>query len=63
MLGIVDRASKFLFAYPLSNKTAENVAKKLLKLLSTFEIPLSLRSDPVWSLPQRLSGTSAKGST
>ena len=43
---IVDRASKFLFAYPLPNKTAENVAKKLLELLQTFGIPLSLRSDP-----------------
>ena len=45
-LAIVDRASKFLFAYPQLNKTAENVAKKLLKLLLTFGIPLSLRSDP-----------------
>ena len=43
---IVDRASKFLFAYPLPNNTAENVAKKLLELLLTFGIPLSLRSDP-----------------
>ena len=46
LLVIVDRASKFLFTYPLPNKTAENVAKKLLKLRLTFEIPLSLRSDP-----------------
>ena len=46
LLVIVDRASKFLFAYPLPNKTANNVAKKLLKLLLTFGIPLSLRSDP-----------------
>ena len=46
LLFIMDRVSKFLFAYPLSNKTAENVAKKLLELLSTFGIPLSLRSDP-----------------
>ena len=46
LLVIVDRASKFLFAYPLPNKTAENVAKKLLELLLTFGIPLSLRSDP-----------------
>ena len=41
----MDRASKFLFAYPLPNKTAENAAKKLLELLLTFGIPLSLRSD------------------
>ena len=46
LLVIVDRASKFLFTYPLPNKTAENVAKKLLELLLTFGIPLSLRSDP-----------------
>ena len=43
---IVDRANKFLFAYPLPNKTAENVAKKLLELLLNYGIPLSLRSDP-----------------
>ena len=46
LLVIVDRASKFLFAYPLPKKTADNVAKKFLELLLTFEIPLSLRSDP-----------------
>ena len=44
-LVIVDRASKFLFAYPLPNKSAEGLAKKLLELLLTFGIPLSLRSD------------------
>ena len=46
LLVVVDEASKFLFAYPLPNKTAENVAKKRLELLLTFGIPLSLRSDP-----------------
>ena len=46
LLVIVDIVSKFLFAYPFPNKTAENVAKKLLELLLTFGIPLSLRSDP-----------------
>ena len=46
LLVIMDRASKFLFAYPLPNKTAENVAKKLLELPLTFGIPLSLHSDP-----------------
>ena len=30
LLVIVDRASKFLFEYPLPNKTADNVAKTLL---------------------------------
>ena len=43
---IVDKASKFLITYPLPNKTAENVAKKLLELLLIYGIPLSLRSDP-----------------
>ena len=46
LLIVVDRANKFLFAYLLPNKTAENMAKKLLKLLLTFGISLSLRSDP-----------------
>ena len=42
----MDRASKFLFAYPLPNKNAESVVKKLLELLLTFGIPLSLYSNP-----------------
>ena len=46
VLVVVDRASKFLFAYPLPNTTAENVAKKLLELLLNYGIPLSLPSDP-----------------
>ena len=46
LLVIVDRASKFLFAYPLPDKSAEGVAKKLLELLLTFGVPSSLRSDP-----------------
>ena len=46
LLVVVNRISKFPFAYPLPNKIAENVAKKLLKLLLTFGISLSLRSDP-----------------
>ena len=45
LLVIVDTVNKFLFAYPLPNKTAENVAKKLLELLLMSGIPLSLRSD------------------
>ena len=46
LLVIVDRASEFLFAYPLPNKTAENAAKKLLELLLNYGISLSLRNDP-----------------
>ena len=43
---VVDRASKFLSAYPLPNKTAENVSKKLLDVLLTFGILLFLLSPP-----------------
>ena len=46
LLIVVDRASKFRFAYPLPNKIAENMTKKFLELLLTFGTPLSLRSDP-----------------
>ena len=46
LLVIVDRASKFLFAYILPNQNAESVAKKLLERLLTFGIPLSLHSNP-----------------
>ena len=47
LLVVVERVSKFLFAYPLPNKTAENMAKKLFELLLAFGIPLSLHSDLV----------------
>ena len=46
LLVIVNRASKLTFAYPLPNKTADNMVKPLLKLLLTFGISLPLRSDP-----------------
>ena len=45
LLVIMDRASEFMFAYPLPNKTTENVAKKPLKFLLTFWISLSLCGD------------------
>ena len=48
---VVNRAIKFLFAYPLPNKNTDNVAKKLLELLSTFGISLSLHSDPGMEFP------------
>ena len=35
-LVVVNRTSKFLFAYSLPNKTANNMAKKLLELPLTF---------------------------
>ena len=46
LLVIMGRARKFMFTYPIPNKTAENAAKKLLELQLTFGIPLSLGSDP-----------------
>ena len=46
LLVVVDRCTKFLFDYPRPSKTAENVSKKLLELILTFGIPLSLRNDP-----------------
>ena len=42
---MVDRASKVLFAYPLPSKDAVWVSRKLLNLLLTFGVPLSIRSD------------------
>ena len=46
LLLVVDRASKCAFAYPLTTKDVERVAKKLLDLLLMFGIPRSIRSDP-----------------
>ena len=45
LLVVVDRASKFLFAYPLPSKDAVGVSRKLLELLLTFGVPLSVRGD------------------
>ena len=36
LLIVVNRASKFLFAYPLSSKDATGISRKLLELLLTF---------------------------
>lgn len=45
LLVVVDRASKFLFAYPLPSKDAVGVSRKLLEVILTFGVPLSIRSD------------------
>eukprot|EP00752_Nemacystus_decipiens_P018520 g16605.t1 len=45
LLVVVDRASKFLAAFPLPNKDALSVSRKLLGLLLTFGLPLSIRAD------------------
>ena len=60
---IVDRTSKFLFAYPPPNKTAENVAKKLLELLLNYGYHCFYGATQARSSSQKLSNTSANGST
>ena len=45
MLVIVDRASKFIFAFPLPSKVSEQVASNLLTLCLTFGVPQEIRSD------------------
>ena len=45
LLIVVDRASRFLFAYPLESKDSVGVARKFLELILTFGVPLSIRSD------------------
>ena len=42
----VDKASKFLFAFPFPTKEALGVARKLLAVMFTFGLPLYVRSDP-----------------
>ena len=43
---VVDLAAKFLTAFPLLTKEAIGVSRKLLGLLFTFGLPLSIRCDP-----------------
>ena len=45
LLVVVDRASKFLFAYPLTSTDATGASRKPLELLLAFGVPLSIRSD------------------
>lgn len=44
LLVVVDRATKFLFAFPL----AANITEPVAKLFLTFGMPYFLRSDPGW---------------
>ena len=46
LLVVVDRASKFLAAFPLPSKEAIGVSRKLLDLILMFGLPLSIRCDP-----------------
>ena len=45
MLLVVDKASKFPFAYPLPSKEAHGVARLLLDLGLTFGMPSFIRAD------------------
>ena len=45
LLVVVDRASRFLFAYPLEFKGSVGVARKLLELMPKLGVPMSTRSD------------------
>ena len=46
LLVVVDRATKFLSAFPLPTKEALGVSRKLFELLLLFGLPLSIRCDP-----------------
>ena len=46
LLVVVDRATKFLPAFPLPTKESVGVSKKLLELILIFGLPLSIRCDP-----------------
>eukprot|EP00752_Nemacystus_decipiens_P016023 g14325.t1 len=49
ILVVVDRATKFLFGFPLPTKETVGVSRKLLELLELlliFGLPLSIRCDP-----------------
>lgn len=45
LLVVVERASRFLFVYPLPSKGALGVSRKLSELMLTFGVPLSIQSD------------------
>ena len=46
LLVAVDKASKFLFAFPLPTKVAIGVSRKLLEVMLPLALPLYVRSDP-----------------
>ena len=45
MLVVVDRASEFVFAFPLPSKVSQQVASNLLSLCLTFGVLQEIRSD------------------
>ena len=41
----MDKASKFLFGFPLPSKEAVEVSRKLMELMLTFGVPVRMQSD------------------
>ena len=48
MLVVVDRVTKFMFAYPLAPKEVMGVARKLFELPLMFGVPLSITTLCRW---------------
>ena len=46
LLVVVDRATKVLASFPLPGEETLGVSRKLLELLLTFGVPLSMRCHP-----------------
>ena len=45
LLVMVDRASIFLLRYPLASNGSQEVSRKLVMLMLTFDVPQTIRSD------------------
>lgn len=45
LLVVVDKATKFLFGFPLPSKEAVEVSRKLMELILTFGVPVRIQSD------------------
>ena len=45
LLVVMDKASKFLFGFPLPSKEAVEVSRKLMELMLTFGVPVRMQSD------------------
>lgn len=45
LLVVVDKATKFLFGFPLSSLEAVEVSRKVMELMLTFGVPVRIRGD------------------
>ena len=61
LLLVIDRASKFAFAFPLKTKEAEGIALKLLELVRPLEYHGRFAVIKVRSLKRKLSRTFVDG--